>query len=101
MKPEHTFPSNLDEWEDSVILNSTLFTCFTFRGRGTRHTEEFKSFEEAIQAAGDDPRALVYAVAESGRFVCIPKKIKKVSYAPGENNWSRVLKLLKEKNGPK
>lgn len=77
--PEHDFTGNLEEWEERVVMNATLFRVHRY-WQGQRWQSDTASFPQAVTAVAlceDDPnkpgsRATVTAIAESGRFIVIP-----------------------------
>lgn len=73
MRAEHNFTGSLEEWEDQVFLAATLFTTYRRAGKGHGDRRPFKTFPEAIVDAQTDPRALLYAVTDSGRSFCIER----------------------------
>jgi hypothetical protein len=73
MLPENKFPPTYDEWEEVVFKNASHFTVYRFLGSHKRDKATHYSLIEAINDAGDDVRALVYAVTASGQAVCLPR----------------------------
>jgi hypothetical protein len=59
-----------EAWEDRVIEAADYFVVITFPGRNRL---EFESLYEAMEIAIHQRRALVYAVAASGRSVLVPR----------------------------
>lgn len=72
-RPEHDFKQSRDEWETTVIAAAVTFTTARFLGRGQYDRREFATLAGAIADAGDDRRAMVYAVTEAGRSVMVPR----------------------------
>lgn len=93
MRPEHNFGTSLDKWEDQVFLGASHFVVFRSTGRSAllsgRRDDQRKqvpTFADAKQIADADPRALVYAVTETGRSVCLERK-----------KWPHYEELLRQK----
>lgn len=81
MRPEHNFGTSLDKWEDQVFLSAAHFVVFRNAGRSTLldgkrddQRKQVPSFADAKTEAEADPHALVYAVTELGRSVCLERK---------------------------
>jgi len=74
MRPEHTFPDKLEDWDKIIFENANHFTVFRRLGRFNRDTHSFATFPEAVAYAGEDKTALVYAVCASGRSACMIRK---------------------------
>lgn len=72
--PEHHCgPSNL-AYEETILLNAEKFSTSRYLGRLKGHESfEHATLPEALAVAGKDPRILVYALAASGRFVCLTR----------------------------
>jgi hypothetical protein len=68
--PEDCLMGTLEQWEQSVFENAHHFSVFRYP---SKQSTEYKTFAEAITAANDDDRALVYAVTLQGRFFCVPR----------------------------
>lgn len=85
--PESNFNVEREEqWEDAVFLRAVEFTVFRKVGRFKRDRKHFSDYCAAVIEAWNDPTALVYAVTENGRQVClVPKR------------WAHYLLLWKEK----
>jgi hypothetical protein len=71
--PEHDFSLPLPEWELAVFDRATRFTVAGYRGRATRTYAAFDTLPEAMEAARNCDRCCVYAVAPSGRFICLDR----------------------------
>jgi hypothetical protein len=79
MPLEHDFNVTADQWEAAVFRNATSFRLHRY-WRGGRSEAEVATFPEAVTTATmalDDPaapgaRVIVYAVADTGRFIAIP-----------------------------
>jgi len=56
-----------------IIQNAAYFTTFRFNGPFDRDRREFPSLIEARTDAGDDPRALVYAVCAMEMTAHVPR----------------------------
>ena len=76
-----------DQWEELLFRNAAYFTVYRKLSRGKSERKEFANFPEAAVDAFHDHRALVYAVAESGRFVCVVR-----------SRWQHYLDIWKEMN---
>lgn len=75
IRPEHDFTVDRDGWELAIFNNANHFTVFT-PGEGVGKVDsstkvEVRTFPQALMEAQQDPRALVYAVTEAGRSVCL------------------------------
>jgi hypothetical protein len=73
------------DWEDVVFRNATKFTVYRRLGLGKKDVREFGSFSEAAVDAYNDKTALVYAVTETGRWVCLVRP-----------SWSHYLEIQKQ-----
>lgn len=71
MRPEHKFNVTITEWEEAVFGNADHIVVYRHVGR-TRRT--FPDWPSAKADAETDARALVYAVAASGRSVLLEHK---------------------------
>ena len=75
--PEHDFTQSRTEWELTVFdraVKTGHFTTSRFLGQGKYDIRKFRRFAAAVNDAGGPDstgRALVYAVAPTGRFVCV------------------------------
>lgn len=94
---ENEFGTTLDEWEDRIFSEATHFRLHRFPSQslpnvsGAYDRSEVTDFEDALRLAGGvlsvpNQRVLIYAVAESGRFVCLEKK-----------KWAHFLELWSQK----
>jgi len=64
--------SPLTDRDLKIIETASLFTTFRFKGKGNRDRREFPSLETAREDAGDDPKALIYAVSKTGMTAHVP-----------------------------
>jgi hypothetical protein len=75
---EHDFTGSREEWEQRVFLNAAYFRVHRFLSQGEHESTQTEDFVEALRLAGHEMlrkrRALIYAVTESGRYVCLPQK---------------------------
>ena len=94
--PEHRFTVEPEVWDDAVFTNASHYTVVIGRSPFDRTVTEFKTFEGALACAkvhnlavakmGNLPRAMIYAVTESGRHtMLVPKR------------WEHYEKLAQEK----
>lgn len=79
LTPESSGIIELGLWEDVVFLNGTMFTAVVRSGVGEFERHEFKepgaAMDKALTMRGPGGReALVYAVTELGRRVCLARK---------------------------
>lgn len=67
-------PSNQD-LEDAIISNAVRFTIVTYR-TGSQSKEQAKAdtFADALIAAGNDKRALIYGIASTGQSAVLSRK---------------------------
>jgi hypothetical protein len=74
---EHNFQGTLEQWDDRVFQNAAVFRIHRFNKENKRDEFETPSFKVAMVAAHSEIKAgyrvLVYAVDESGRFICLPQ----------------------------
>jgi len=74
---EHNFTGTREEWETRVFLNAAYFRVHRFL-KGQHESTTVQSFVEALRVAGHEircnRRVLIYAVTDSGRYVCLPQK---------------------------
>ena len=73
-----------EDWEDAIFRNADHFTVFRTR----TDKQYFNDFAEACINAYHHPRALVYAVARSGRAFCVVRK-----------RWAHYLEIWKVMTG--
>lgn len=77
----HGFPrSRIDEWPNDeiawefwMVRNAAYFTVARRIEMTLFDVRAFDTFEDATKNAENDERALVYAVAESGHYICIER----------------------------
>ena len=70
--PERDFTVQPEERDEIIFDRAVHFTTFRLHsGRHYRDTRKFETYPEALKDAAKDRRALLYAVAASGRSVCI------------------------------
>ena len=82
--PEHFCGSSNLDYEETVVLNAILFETTRYQGFGKGHSRrEFGTLRDALTDAKGDFRALVYAHAASGRYVCLSRA-----------NWEWLLALV-------
>ena len=79
LTPESGGIVELGLWEDVVFLNGTMFTAVVRSGVGEFERHEFSepgpAMDKALTMKGPGGReALVYAVTELGRRVCLARK---------------------------
>jgi hypothetical protein len=74
--PEHDFTLSREEWEQVVFDRATYFVVTRILGYGKRNQVRFSNPHDAFDNAGDEHKALVYAVTDLGRFVLLPKEQK-------------------------
>lgn len=72
-KKAHWSDPVVSDRDRKIIEGANLFTTFRFAGIGNRDRRSFKSLEAARKDAGNDPRALVYAVSDDGFTAPVPK----------------------------
>ena len=74
---EHDFTGTREEWETRVFLNAEYFRVHRFL-QGQHESAIVQDFVEALRVAGHEikrnRRVLIYAVTQSGRYVCLPPK---------------------------
>ena len=63
-----------DTWERRVFLAASQYSVVVTLGRGQINTKWFKTYPEAMVAAINTPRGLLYVSTSSGRAVCIQRK---------------------------
>jgi hypothetical protein len=80
--PEHDFTLSFEAWEQVVFGEATRFIAAGYRGRGTREYHSFATLPEAIEAARNNDRLVVYAIAPSGRCIACDRA-----------DWPRWLEL--------
>ena len=94
--PEHRFAVEPEVWDDAVFKAACHYTVAIGRSPFDRVVHKFDTFEQAlvfakthnanIEQAGNIPRAMIYAVTESGRHtMLVPKR------------WEHYQKLAQEK----
>lgn len=67
-------PTNI-ELECAVLVNATHFVIMRYhQGYHNRERAEVQTFDAAVRAAGDDPRALVYGVCKSETTANLTRK---------------------------
>jgi hypothetical protein len=71
---EHEFNVPSLEWEKAVFEAAVISGYFAVYDAEVKKRVEFKTLQEGLQFAHDKPRALLYAVAQSGRHVVIPRQ---------------------------
>lgn len=75
MTKEHNFNVTAGEWEKSVFEAAVLEGHFVVYDGATKERVEFRTFPDAVRWANLFQRALVYAVAKSGRHTVIPRNM--------------------------
>lgn len=83
---EHDFTVSRDQWEANIFANASHFTVFRSRGAGVRETDTYTNLPAALADAGDDHKALVYAVTATDHATLLPRK-----------EWPRLLDLWNAK----
>lgn len=75
IRPEHE-AKTLEDFELAVFDDPGVkFHTIAIRGRGTRERQEFgDDLSRAIDYARSDQRAVIYALAQSGRFIVLDTK---------------------------
>lgn len=71
MAPEHDFSVDRDEWETTVFNNAQHFSVVLLE---KNLSKPVATFPQAVIEATADERSLIYAVTETGRFVCLDRK---------------------------
>jgi hypothetical protein len=77
--PNESLTGTLEEWEEAVFRNADLFAVIRYP---SKQRTEHRTFAEAVAAAGDDQRALIYAVTAEGRYCCVPRHLWEQYLAP-------------------
>jgi hypothetical protein len=68
--PNESLTGTLEEWEEAVFRHADHFAVFRYP---SKQRDEYRTFAEAVAAAKDDQRALVYAITAEGRFCVVPR----------------------------
>ena len=71
---ENCFEGTLADWEERVFRSASHFTVVRYGVATGSERVTVDTFQYALALAGNNPRALVYAVTGSGRTFCVPRK---------------------------
>lgn len=77
-----------EEWETEVFKASCKYTVAVQLGGGNKDFADFATYPEALITALRTDRAVLYAVTETGRSLCIPK-----------NEYEKYLNLYNQLTG--
>lgn len=83
--PEHRFMVEPEQWDDAVFTRAIKYTAVVGRTPSNRSVYEYATFPEAltfaetynasVERSGNLPRAMLYAVTETGRHtMLVPKR---------------------------
>lgn len=72
--PYGEFGNNIDEFEERIFRNATIFNVVRFGVPAGSEIATTDSFPKALALASEKPRSIIYAATTEGRAFCIPKK---------------------------
>ena len=71
---EPEFGTTVDEWEERIFRVASHFNVVRYGTHNGSEVATVATFPKALALAGNNARALIYAVTYEGRAFCIPSK---------------------------